>query len=608
MDLFDELQTRILTGDGAMGSYLMELGIPLTRCFEELTVSEPDLVRRVHEEYIAAGARVIETNTFGGNAVRLARHGMEDCVNEINWSAAQLAKDAAKGRGVYVAGSVGPLGIDAEQARTRGIDREAVFREQIGALLDGGVNLIFFETFLDFEEMALALYVKQSLHHAPAICSFACTAEGRLSDGTELQTALAKVRELGADVAGVNCANGPHAMLRLLERIAPGEPLAAFPNAGYPRYHEGRFIYNTSPEYFAETGIEMVRRGATLVGGCCGTNPTHIAALAEALKAAAPVTVSVAPTPQSAPPLPEPAAAAPAAETIILDLLAQGRTVIVTELDPPKTLELEKFYAGAQALQQAGSDCITLADNSLAILRVSNLAVAAVLKQRFGITPLVHLSCRDRNLLALQSDLMGMAALGMRHVLPLTGDPAKTGDHPGAASVYDVTSIELLKIIEKLNAGFCENGRTIKRGADLVPGCTFNPNARNLDAQLARLERKLSAGAKYILTQPVFDTALVEETARRLAQYQVPAFIGVWPLLNGRQAEFLHHEVPGILIPDGIREQMRGLEGASGRAKGLDIAKQVARAVLDHFPGIYLITPFLTYETTAELAAFVRAR
>lgn len=619
MDLLDELQSHILPGDGAMGTLLMERGVPLERCFEELCVSDEDVVRRIHEDYIAAGARVIETNSFGANAVRLAKHGFERRVSEINWAAAQLARDCARGKNVYVAGSVGPLGINAEQAKERGIDRQAAFTEQIGALLDGGAQLIFLETFLDLEELELALYVKQALHHCPVICSLACTAEGRLPDGTLLTDAFNKLTDLGADIVGVNCANGPQAMLRLFEQLPADALLSAYPNAGYPKYHEGRFLYFTTPEYFARSAVELASQGAKLIGGCCGTGPQHIAALAEALKELKPVTVKV-PVPQRGTPAEDvggievlsskrvAAVAPPTPEKSLLDLVIEGRTVIVTELDPPKTLELDKFFAGAKALTDAGSDAITLADNSLAILRVSNLAIGAALKQRLGITPLLHLSCRDRNVIGLQSELLGMAALGIRHVLPLTGDPAKVGDHPGAKSVYDVTSIELIKIIAQLNGGLNANGKSIKRGTDLVIGCTFNPNARNLDAQLNRLERKIAAGAQYVLTQPVFDTRLVEEMARRTEQYNIPILTGVWPLLNGRQAEFLHNEVPGIVIPDAVRESMRGLEGSEGRARGIEIAKEVCRSVLDHFPGVYLITPFLQYDTTVELAQFVRAQ
>jgi homocysteine S-methyltransferase len=623
MDLIDELSSRVLCGDGAMGTSLMELAdAPIDRCLEEFCLSAPDLVTKIHAQYIDAGARVIETNSFGANAARLDRHGLAGRVREINGVAASLARQAAQGHDVYVAGSVGPMGLTAEEALEKGVDRRSAFEEQIAALLDGGVDLIFFETFLDLGELCLALETKQSLDTShPALCSMACAEEGRLPGGLPIADAMETLRQRGAQITGVNCLNGPHAMIRLLEHlaVAPGQLLSAYPNAGYPRFHEGRFIYYTAPEYFGKVAREMVAQGARLVGGCCGIGPAQVAAMAAEIRDLAPVTskpalrrIEPVPVPPARPPEvrePElsPAASETAAEeTSILDLIARGKTVIITELDPPKTLELEKFMAGAQALCGAGSDAITLADNSLAILRVSNLAIAAMLKTRHGIMPLLHVSCRDRNLLGLQSELMGLSALGIRHVLPLTGDPAKVGDHPGAKSVYDVTSVQLIGIIKRLNEGFNHSGKSVKKATRFVIGCTFNPNAKFLDAQIARLERKLAAGAQYVMTQPVFDPALVAAVAKRTAPLGVPIFIGVWPLLNGRQAEFLHNEVPGILIPDSVREKMAGREGSEGRAMGLDVAREVCRAALDHFPGVYLITPFLHYELTVELTQFIR--
>ncbi|MDB6154308.1 MAG: bifunctional homocysteine S-methyltransferase/methylenetetrahydrofolate reductase [Chthoniobacteraceae bacterium] len=608
MDLLDELQNRVLPADGAMGTLLMERGIPLEHCFEELSLSDPSLVKGIHGEYIAAGARLIETNSFGANSVRLAKHRLEHRVVEINGAAARLARAAAHGKGVYVAGSIGPLGISAEQAGERGIDRAAVFAEQMGALLDGGIDVIQLETFLNLNEILLALEVKHSLSSCPAICSLSCNEEGRLPGGMPLADAFLKLRAAKADVVGVNCVNGPQAMLRLFERLPVEGLVSASPNAGYPQYHEGRFLYSTTPDYFAQAASRLAQSGVRLVGGCCGTGPRHIAAMASAFKKPSPVAVGEMPRTPLEVLAPEKTPGGTHTEPpTILELIKRGHTVVVTELDPPKTLELEKFYTGARALRDAGSDLITLADNSLAILRVSNLAIAAILQQQFQITPLVHLSCRDRNVIGLQSELLGMAALGIRHVLPLTGDPAKVGDHPGATSVYDVTSIELIRIIGQLNLGLNAGGKSIKEGTRLVVGCTFNPNAKNLDAQVQRLERKIAAGAQYVMTQPLFDTTLVEETARRTKGLGVPLLIGVWPLLNGRQAEFLHNEVPGIVIPESVRTAMRGKEGTDGRAQGMMIAKDVCRSVLDHFPGVYLITPFLVYETTVELAHFARA-
>lgn len=589
-----------------MGTLLLDRGHSLERCLEELCVSEPERVQEIHGQYIAAGARLIETNTFGANAVRLERFGLEGRVAEFNAAAAKLALAAARGKDVYVAGSVGPLGITADEAQARGIDREAVFREQITALRDAGVNAIFFETFMDIEEMELALRAADAGSDLLTICSFACAPEGRLSSGMLVVDAFDRVREAGATIVGANCMNGPHAMVQLLQKISAGQLLAAYPNAGYPKYTDGRFIYHTAPEYFANAACEMVAEGARLVGGCCGTNPQHIAAIAKAVASLQPVRnkpvrIVAEPSPPSRPvPL-----AAPAEENL-LERMASGKRVVICELDPPKTLALDKYFAGAQALVEAGCDAITLADNSLAILRVSNLAIGAILKERFGITSLLHLSCRDRNVLGLQSELLGMAAMGMRHVLPLTGDPSKVGDHPGASSVYDVSSIELIGIVKRLNEGFNQAGKSIKNPTDFVIGCTFNPNAKNLDAQVNRLERKAAAGAQFVMTQPVFDARLVEQMYRRTKHIGIPIFTGIWPLLSGRQAEFLHNEVPGIIVPDDVRAQMAGSEGTEGRERGVALAKVVAEAVLEYYSGVYLITPFLNYETTVEVTKFIR--
>ena len=602
MDLLAELQERIICGDGAMGTLLLDRGVPVDRCLEELCLSEPDRVRAIHEEYVAAGARVIETNTFGANAIRLARFGFEDRVAEINKAAARLARKAARGKDVCVAGSVGPLGMSRHEAEEREIDRAECFREQITALLEEDVDLIFFETFMSFEEMEIALGANPTKDKT-VVALFACEPEGRLQSGMPLVDAFARSRELGASIVGANCLNGPRAMVQLFEKLPAGDLLAAYPNAGYPRYTEGRYVYPTAPDYFANAVREMVEQGARLVGGCCGTTPAHIAAVARAIVDLCPVrSKSIRVTRE---PSPERKVAAQVEESL-LDKIDSGKRVVICELDPPKTLALEKYFTGARALIDAGCDAITLADNSLAILRISNLAIGAMLKERFGITPLLHLSCRDRNVLGLQSELLGMAALGMRHVLPLTGDPARVGDHPGAASVYDVNSIELISIIKQLNAGFSQAGKPLKAKTDFVIGCTFNPNAKNMDAQVQRLERKVAAGARFVMTQPVFDIDLVEEMRRRTKHLDVAIFTGVWPLLSGRQAEFLHYEVPGIIVPAAVREELLRLDEQAARAQGIRLAEKIITAALQHFPGVYLITPFLHYNLTSDLARFAR--
>jgi len=603
MSLLEELETGIVCGDGAMGTLLLDRGVPVDHCLEELCLSEPDRVRRIHDEYVAAGARVIETNTFGANAVRLSRFGLENQVGEINRAAVRLARQAARGKDVWVAGSVGPLGITANQAEERGINRPAVFREQVEALIAAEVDLIFFETFMNFEEMAIALRAKPA-SDVIALALFACEPEARLQSGMPIIEAFERCRELGAAIVGANCLNGPRAMVQLLQKIPAGDLLAAYPNAGYPRYTEGRYAYPTDPDYFANAAREMASEGARLIGGCCGTTPAHIAAVAKVLVDLKPVRSKRVRVISEASSTPVQTKHEP--EESLLDKIEAGKRVVICELDPPKTLLLEKYFAGAQALTNAGCDAITLADNSLAILRVSNLAIGAMLKERFGITPLLHLSCRDRNVIGLQSELLGMAALGMRHVLPLTGDPARVGDHPGATSVYDVNSIELISIIKQLNAGFSYAGKPLKAATNFVIGCTFNPNAKNLDAQIQRLERKVAAGARFVMTQPVFDINLVAEMKRRTKHLPVAIFTGVWPLLSARQADFLHHEVPGIIVPDLVRSEMAGLNESAARAYGLRLAEKIIASANEHFSGVYLITPFLHYDLTTQLAEFAR--
>jgi methionine synthase / methylenetetrahydrofolate reductase(NADPH) len=604
MDFLEELKSAVVCGDGAMGTELMSAGVPLEVCFEELNVSAPDLVTRIHDSYVQAGARLIETNTFGANGARLSKHGLQSRVKELNQAAVQLARQSIGSRPTYLAASIGPLGIADPQTEGQNSDRAALFREQAEALLDAGIDVVFLETFLDFEEIRIALDAVRKLDaKIPVICSMVSSEEGRLPSSLPITQAFRELVRLGANVVGVNCVTGPRAMLRVLRRIPAEFLISAFPNAGYARYQNGRYLYNAAPEYLGQAAKEFVMQGASLIGGCCGVGPQHIREVAKAIAGLKPV--------RSKPVIqwfaePELKAERRPAETSILDLMASGQTVVVTELDPPKTLDLAKYFTAAQALIDAGSDAITLADNSLAILRVSNLAIGAILKQQYNIMPLLHISCRDKNLIGLQSELMGIAALGIRHILPLTGDPAKFGDHPGSSSVYDVNSIQLMEIICGLNKGYNFAGKNIKYPTDFVTGCTFNPNAKNLDAQISRLERKIAAGARYVMTQPVFDQTLVKQMHTRTKHLRVPILTGVWPLLNGKQTEFLHHEVPGIIVPDEIRSRMAGTEGPQGRRQGIEIAKDVVRAALEYFPGIYLITPFLAYDTTAELAQFVR--
>ena len=604
-DFLEQLHERIMLGDGATGTYLYELGAPLGHCLEELNLTRPELVARVYREYAEAGAQVVETNSFGANRVRLARFGLEDRVREINACAARVARESVPG--IFVGGSVGPLSLRPADGDYSADDQRAIFREQIAALLEGGCDLIFLETFTALDELLLALEVFRALSRVPVVTSLGVSEEGRLATGETFPEAVRILRKAGADLVGINGTCGPQACLHLLSKLEVGEGdlLSVFPNAGKPEFYEGRFNYAASADYFADTLPQWVAEGARLIGGDYGTRPAHIAAMAAAVRELRPVRVKKLAVRERI------AVSEPAAQTLplfadepsILDLL-KTQTVSIVELDSPKTLSMDKFLAGAKALKAAGAAAVTLADNSLAILRVSNLAAAIHLRQEVGVTPLLHIACRDRNLLGLQSEIMGMGTLGFRHVLAVTGDPAKVGDHPGASSVYDVNSLGLIKLLAGMNRGVNAVGRPLKGETRFVIGCAFNPNALNFDSQIRKLETKLRAGADYVMTQPVFDVALARRTTEALKPLGVPVFLGVMPILSSRNAEFLHNEVPGIKIADALREKLRhAADDTAATRLGLEVAREVQQVAFEAFNGVYLITPFLRYDVSVDLLA-----
>ncbi len=607
-NLLDILRERIVLGDGATGTYLYDLGVPLNHCLEEVNLSQPDLLARLYREYADAGAQVIETNSFGANRVRLARFGLDHQVSEINRRAAQVARKALQGKSdVFVGGSVGPLSLRPADGVFSIDDRKSLFREQIGALIEGGCDLIFLETFTALDELLLALGVFKSLSQVPVVTSLGVAEEGRLVSGETFAEAVKILREAGSDIVGLNGTAGPQACVHLLSKLAvnEGDLISVYASAGKPEFYEGRFSYAASPEYFADTLPRWVEEGARLIGGDYGTRPEHIVAMAKVARELKPIRAKKITMPESRNRfvVTEPAEriSGRAEEVSILELM-KTKPVSIVELDSPKGLSMDKFISGAQALKKAGAAAITLADNSLAILRVSNFAAAIRVRDEVGLTSLIHLACRDRNLLGLQSEIMGMGVLGFRHMLALTGDPAKVGDHPGATSVYDLNSVGLIKLMAGMNRGVNHVGRPLNGQTNFIIGCAFNPNAINFDSQVKKLESKLAAGAQYVMTQPVFDLELARRTVARLKPLGVPIFLGVMPLLSSRNAEFLHNEVPGIKIAEPLREKLRACsDDASATKIGIEVAREVRDVALEAFNGVYLITPFLRYEVSVEL-------
>ncbi|WP_090668138.1 bifunctional homocysteine S-methyltransferase/methylenetetrahydrofolate reductase [Paenibacillus tianmuensis] len=612
-DLREALRRQVLVGDGAIGTYLYQMGFPVGISYEELNLLKPDVIMDVHRRYYEAGARLIETNTFSANREKLSKYGLEQEMEAINRAGVELARKAV-GDDAYIVGAIGSIRAGKRKnVRTAKIKDD--FCDQIEVLVDTPVDGLLLESFYDLEEMLIALKLIRKVSELPVICQFATEGTGSTHDGILLTEALRMLTAAGADVVGFNCRSGPNGLMRSLQRVASMEgapPISVFPNAGIADYVDGRYTYAATPQYFGQTARKFVDLGARIVGGCCGTTPEHIAAMAQSLQNYTPDPNALrllqevggrSETGRNVPLL-QPVSSPPAPEPNLVKLAKERYTVIV-ELDPPRDLDIEKFMQGAQALKNAGVDALTMADNSLAVTRMSNLALGSLVKERIGMKPLIHIACRDRNMIGTQSHMMGLHALGIDHVLAVTGDPAKFGDLPGSSSVYDLTSFEIIRMIKQLNEGIAFSGKSLKKKANFVVGAAFNPNVKHLDKAVQRLERKIESGADYIMTQPVYNAELIEKVYEATKHLDVPIFIGIMPLASGGNAEYLHNEVPGIQLSDEVRQRMNGLKGEEGRAMGVQIAKELLDAAMCYFKGIYLMTPFLAYEMTVQLTEYV---
>lgn len=587
---------EVVVFDGGVGTYLYEKGIYINTCFDELNSTNPDIVSEVHRDYVAAGADVIETNTFGANRFKLAPHGLEPKVFEINLKGAQLAKAAAGGE-VLVAGSVGPLGVQIEPLGKLSYDeaRDA-FKEQVRGLLEGGVDLIVLETFALIAELDQAVRaVKELNREIPVMAQVTINDDGNLLSGATLESFVKGMENTGVDTLGLNCSVGPRAMLDALETLKTltAMPISVQPNAGLPQSIGGRNIYMTSPEYMAEYAKRFIQTGATIVGGCCGTNPEHIRAIRRAVRALQPVKRMDRSSGGLTVTAPEAVHVVGRTEKSRLSTkLARGEFVTLAELVSPRGVSPLKEVAKARRLHHFGIDAINIPDGPRASARMSALAMAAIIQRDIGIETVLHFACRDRNVIGMQSDLLGAWALGLRNVLAITGDPPKLGNYPSATAVFDVDAIGLTNVINRLNHGLDLAGNPIGDPTGFSIGVGVNPGAINLDEELKRLEWKIEAGAEYMITQPVFDIRILERFMKRIADVKIPLICGIWPLVSYRNAEFMNNEVPGASVPAEILDRMRKTTTKEeGFAEGVMIARETYDHVKGGVAGIQLSAP-----------------
>jgi len=575
-----------------MGTMLYARGIFLNRSFDELNLTQPDLVAEVHQAYVRAGADVIETNTFGANRVKLGAFGLADRTHAINLQGAKIARHAAREQ-AYVAGAIGPLGIRIEPWGKTGVDEaEDYFREQAKALVEGGVDLFVLETFRDLNEITAAIRAIRALGDLPIVAQVTTEEDGNTLDGVSPERFVPHLQDVGANVVGLNCSVGPAAMLETIERMAAvaNVKLSAQPNAGRPREIEGRNIYLCSPEYMASYARRFINNGVRLVGGCCGTTPDHIRQIKAAVRALAP---AVLPRERVAVPAPsEPAIqiVARPEKSRMANNLSRGMFTVSVELLPPRGFDAAGLVDQARQLRIHGVDLVNIPDGPRASARMSALSASVIVQQQSGIETILHYACRDRNLLGMQSDLLGAHSMGIRNVLIITGDPPHAGDYPDATAVFDVDSIGLTNVVAQLNRGLDIGGQPIGAPTAFHIGVAVNPWAIDRDHEFRRFRYKVEAGAEFAVTQPVFDVGgLVEFLAR--SERHIPVLAAITPLESLRHAEFLANEVPGVYVPDTIVDRMRRAE-AAGRAaaEGLAIASELAAEVRAHVQGIQIST------------------
>jgi len=604
----ERIQEGVVVCDGAMGTMLYARGVFVNRCFDELNLSSPGLVRAVHEEYLDAGADVVETNTFGAHRLKLAPHGYEGQVGKINSEGARIAREAAQGRGL-VAGAIGPLGKPLEPFGNISMAQAVeVYREQVDGLVDGGVDLFMVETMPSLDQARAAVDAIRAVSALPIAVALTFNEEGTTFYGDKPEDVVRTLEDWDVQVVGANCSQGPMPMLETVQRmaaVAKRVKLSAMPNAGAPALVDGRYVYLCTPEYMASYARRFINSGVTFVGGCCGTTPPHIRNLVRSVRMLQPAreVVTVLP-PAISKAAPEPV---PREEKSPLARKMGKKFVVSVELDPPKGADPGRIIDRAQYCKEKEVDAINVADGPRASARMSAQSLCVLMQGKVGIDTILHYTCRDRNLLGIQSDLLGAYALGLRNVLAITGDPPKLGDYPDATAVYDVDSIGLIRIMSHLNHGCDLAGNPIGPALGIHIGCGADPSKPDHDKEIRRLEEKIKAGAEYVMTQPVYDPATVEHFLNSIKHLDVPVLIGILPLYSHKNAEFLHNEVPGMSIPEDIRERMRKAgSGEAAHAEGVSIAQDALRAAQDVAQGAYIMPPFNKVELAVRVIEGLR--
>ncbi len=586
----DEVRKRVLVADGAMGTMLYAHGIFINRSYDELNLSQPAVVKEIHQAYARAGAEILETNTFGANAIALAKYGLRDKVEAINLAGAKLARECVLEDG-WVAGAIGPLGVYLEPlGKLSYAEARAAFQEQAAALAAGGVDLLILETFGQLGELREAMAGAKAACDLPLVAQITIDDEGRALDGTPAAEAARRMEAWGADVIGINCSGGPVGMLEALEQMAHAttRPLIAQPNAGKPRNVEGRNLYMVSPEFLADYARQFIGAGAKIVGGCCGTTPEHIKWIRNYVRSTTPgkrrVQVATAAQPGT-----ETRAVAPLAERSALGRkLSRGEFVTMVEILPPRGSDPAKEIKSAAFFQSRGADAINIPDGPRASARMSNQALAVMMRAQLGIEPVLHYCCRDRNVISMQSDLLGAYALGLRNLILITGDPPKLGNYPDATAVFDVDAIGLTNLVHNLNRGLDLGGNTVGGQTGFVIGVGANPGAVNYEEEVRRFGWKVEAGADYVVTQPVFDLELLDRFIRDTASHRIPLIAGIWPLASLRQAEFMQNELR-VAVPEAIMERLRAAgSGDDAKRVGLEVAKEMVRALRQRIAGVQI--------------------